>query len=148
MSNERYRFPVPEVLKGKCTQQDYTHWLYNKASAHVKRDRKRGNDIATPALYREAIHEAVSRGGDRDAFTGEPLRWDLIRTYDNEESKKGRREYKKRFADLPSVDHLDDGMGQPNFAICSWRTNDCKNDLTVDELIEFCEAFLKFQKSK
>jgi hypothetical protein len=97
-------------------------------------------------LLRDAIHKAVCAGGDRDAYTGRPLRWDLIRTYNNDESKALKREYKKQFADLPTVDHEDNGMGDPKFKICAWRTNDSKNDLTVEELIEFCEQFIAHQK--
>jgi hypothetical protein len=141
------RYELPKVLEGKCSQQDYTHWLYGKAAAHVKRDKKRSNMQATTETYKVAIHKAVCEGGDLDAYTGRPLRWDLIRRYDNEESKAGKREYKKSFADLPTVDHEDDGMGAPKFKICSWRTNDCKNDLTVDELVVFCQEFLAHQKS-
>ncbi len=139
-------FPLPQCLTGKCSQAAYTHWLYGKAVAHVKRDKKRGNSVCGADSYRRAIHAAVCAGGDHDAFTGEVLRWDLIRTYDNAASKAGRRGYKKQFALLPTVDHLDDGMGAPSFAICSWRTNDCKGDLSVDELADFCRVFLAHQK--
>jgi len=146
MSPASPKFALPAPLEGKCTQEDYTHWLYRKAATHVRRDRKRGNDTATLALYRKAIHEAVCDGGDRDAYTGESLDWNLIRTYDNDESKRGRRAYKKRFALLPTVDHVDDGLGHPDFRICSWRTNDCKNDLTLEELTTFCHSFLGHQE--
>lgn len=139
------QYPLPEILNGKCTQSDYTHWLYYKAAVHVKRDKKRGNNKATTHDYREAIHKAVLKGGDKDAYTGMPLDWSLIRKYNNDEAKKGKRKYKKKFADLPTVDHEDEGMGAPSFKICSWRTNDCKNDLTVDELIKFCKIFLCHQ---
>ena len=146
MSPASPRFPLPAALQGKCSQADYTHWLYGKAAAHVRRDRKRGNDSATTDTYREAIHAAVSDGGDRDAYTGEPLDWGLIRTYDNDKSKQGRRDYKKSFALLPTVDHVDDGLGHPDFKICSWRTNDCKNDLTIAELTDFSRTFLAYQE--
>ncbi|MBU4201395.1 MAG: hypothetical protein KKG09_04595 [Verrucomicrobia bacterium] len=137
------KYPLPEVLKGKCSPEDYTHWLYNKAAAHVRRDTQRGNRIATAIIYRDAIHRAVCHGGDNDAYTGRPLRWDLIRKYDNEKSKVGKREYKKQFADLPTVDHVGDGMSNPDFKICSWRINDCKNDLTIEEFVEVCRDVLK-----
>ncbi|MGD0349374.1 MAG: hypothetical protein ABSB84_03545 [Verrucomicrobiota bacterium] len=142
------KYNLPGVLEGKCSQKDYTHWLYGKAAAHVKRDKKRGNPNATAEAYRMAIHKAVLENGHVDAYTGCPLRWELIRTYDNDESKQGKRGYKKKFADLPTVDHEDDGMCEPRFKICSWRTNDCKNDLTVEELVEFCRAFLEHQKAQ
>lgn len=138
------KYPLPDVLKGKCSQEDYTHWLYSKAAAHVRRDTQRGNPVATKIIYRDAIHRAVCQGGDKDAYTGRLLRWDLIRKYDNEKSKIGKRAYKKEFAGLPTVDHVGDGTSHPDFKICSWRTNDCKNDLTLEELMEVCRDVLKF----
>ena len=80
-----------------------------------------------------------------DAYTGRPLKWKLIGQYKNKNSKAAKRDYKKKFADLPTVDHVGDGMGKPEFMICSWRTNDCKNDLTIKELVKFCEQFLAYQ---
>jgi hypothetical protein len=145
---EMPRYTLPALLEGKCSQEDYTHWLYLKAAAHVKRDKKRGNLTATKQAYRDAIHKAVCEGGDLDAYNGQPLRWDLIRTYDNQKAKSGKRNYKKLFAELPTIDHEDDGMGEPLFKICSWKTNDCKNDLSITELIEFCDQLLAHQKKK
>lgn len=84
-------------------------------------------------------------GGERDAYTGEKLSWSLISTYDNEEAKKGRRSYKKGFALLPTVDHVGDGTGSPNFLICSWRTNDSKSDLDLVEFQELCRRILMRQ---
>ena len=78
-----------------------------------------------------------------DYYTGEQLDWSLISTYDNSQSKQLGRAYKKRFEFLPSVDHVDDGLGPANFKICGWRTNDCKNDLSHEELQEFCKLVLK-----
>jgi hypothetical protein len=109
-----------------------------KAGAHLRRDRKRGNKVATGEAYRVAIHAAVVASNGNDFYTGEPLEWERISTYCNDESKARRREYKRELALLPTVDHVGDGLGDPDFRICSWRTNECKNDLTVDELIEFC----------
>jgi hypothetical protein len=138
-------YDLPKVLESHCTTKDYNDWLRRRADAHVKRDRKRGNKVATRPLYKDAIHKAVCDGGDRDAYTGRQLRWDLIRIYNNEKSKQGKRKYKKGFADLPTVDHEDEGQRHPQFKICGWRTNDCKNDLTVKELKAFCEEFLRHQ---
>lgn len=140
------KYPLPECLKKLCKQSDYTRWIQNKATAHFKRDVKRGNKAATKALYREAIHQAVCNGGHVDAYTGRALRWDLIHSYRNEASKSGKRGYKKSFADLPTLDHEEDGLGAPKFRICSWRTNDCKNDLTIEELVAFCTEFLGYQR--
>jgi len=89
-----------------------------------------------------AIHKAVADGGGLDEYTGESLDWELISTYNNEDSKRGRRAYKRKFAKLPTVDHVGDGTGPANFVVCGWRTNDCKNDLPREEFIEFCRAVL------
>jgi hypothetical protein len=141
-------YKLPTVLEGKCSQKDYLHWLQVKAVAHVKRDKKRGNLSVATKSYRDAIHKAVCDGGDLDAYTGRPLRWDLIRKYDNAESKAGKRLYKKKFADLPTVDHQDDGMREPSFKICAWQTNDCKNDLSIEDLIKFCKTILEFESAR
>jgi hypothetical protein len=88
--------------------------------------------------------KAVLESGGLDTYTGEPLAWELISTYDNDSSKSGKRAYKKQFALLPTVDHLDEGLGAPSFAICSWRSNDCKNDLDGSELLDFCRKVLAY----
>ena len=47
----------------------------------------------------------------------ELLDWSLISHYDNAESKHGRREYKAKFALLPTIDHVGDGLGTADFKI-------------------------------
>jgi hypothetical protein len=89
-----------------------------------------------------AIHAAVVDGGGTDFYTGEPLAWEQISTYRNDASKSGRRAYKRELAMLPTVDHVGDGLGPADFKICSWRTNDCKNDLTHRELVAFSQLVL------
>jgi len=69
-----------------------------------------------------------------------PLRWELISRYENAGAKARGRVYKKRFADLPTIDHLGDGTGSPQLRICSWRTNDAKSDLSYDEFVALCKA--------
>lgn len=106
------KFLLPGFLGGtSVTQQSYVRWLQRKAVAHVKRDKKRGNTTATVAAYKAAIHAAVVASGGRDHYTGEELDWSLLSTWNNDEAKHHRREYKKRFALLPSVDHVGDGLG-------------------------------------
>lgn len=136
------KYAIPEFPRS--LERAYLRWLARKAGAHVRRDRARGNSTATPEAYKRAIHAAVLESGGRDAYTGQPLRWDLISKFENEAAKQGRRKYKKSFGDLPTLDHVGDGLGAPAFVICSWRTNDCKNDLTHEELIEFCRSVLKY----
>ena len=106
--------------------------------AHVKRDRQRGHLAATRALYKEAIHAADLLSEGRDAYTGEQLNWSLISTYKNEDSKVGKHGYKSKFALLPTVDHVSASATEASFLICSWRTNDSKNDLNLEAYIDLC----------
>lgn len=139
----RSAFEIPNWLKTHVDGKRYQHWLARKARAHVKRDKRRGNPTASFVEYRAAIHRAVLYSRGNDAYTGEPLDWSKISTYDNETSKAAGRDYKKiKMARLPTVDHTDDGRGAPSFKICAWRTNDAKNDLTLAEFLELCQRVL------
>lgn len=142
------KYPLPDPLIGLCSAEAYARWLHRKAVAHCRRDRARRNLTATIESYKAAIHAAVARDGAVDAYTGEPLRWDLISTYSNDESSAGGRVYKKSLAALPTVDHVGDGLGAPDFRICSWRTNDAKNDLSLDEFVDLCEAVVRHRRAQ
>jgi hypothetical protein len=72
------------------------------------------------------------------------LAWEKINTYDNAKSKELRRIYKKSLGNLPTVDHFGDDLTAEQFRICSWRTNDCKNDLSDEELVGFCQVVLSY----
>jgi hypothetical protein len=141
------RYVLPAFLNGVCDQIKYETWLRRAASRQIKRDRKRGNIVATPESYRLAIHKAVLDGGEFDAYTGEALDWSLICKYDNAEAKAGKRKYKNLFALLPSVDHVGDGTGLADFKICAWRTNDAKHDLTYVEFLALCEKVCDFARA-
>lgn len=67
----------------------------------------------------------------------------LAGPYDNARSKAGGRARKARFAPLPTVDHLNDGLGPPAFKICSWRASDAKHDLTLGDFLELCEKVIR-----
>jgi hypothetical protein len=136
------KYLLPAFLKGRCLPVVYERWLERKAVAHLKRDRDRGNTVATKEAYKAAIHEAVLKSEGVDAYTGQSLRWELISTYDNEQSKARGRAYKKELGDLPTLDHVGDGLGTPDFKICAWRTNDAKSDLSYDEFVQLCQAVL------
>lgn len=136
------KYEAPSFLKDPKVRESYERWLGRKASTHVKRDKARGNESVTVAAYKAAIHKAVIDSEGNDFYTGEVLDWSLLSKYNNTESKLHGRVYKKKFALLPSVDHVGDGRGVANFKICGWRTNDCKNDLSRDELVHFCRSVL------
>jgi len=136
------KYQLPSFLEGVVTQAHYERWLHRKAMAHIKRDRKRQDKVATNEEYKVAIHRAVEESQGKDAYTDEPLDWTLISTYDNEESKAHKAQYKKRFALLPSVDHVGNETGPTEFKICGWRTNDAKNDLYYQEFVDLCRKVI------
>ena len=136
------KYALPDFLYKTVDQPTYERWLRRNAAAHLRRDRRRVNLIATGDIYRVSIHEAVCHSGGRDAYTGEELHWHLISTYDNDLSKAGRRTYKAGFGLLPTVDHVGDGTGEADFKICAWRTNDAKNDLSHEEFVELCRRIV------
>ncbi len=135
-------YQLTEKMSRLVDPNIYKRWLVRKAIAHVKRDKARGNSTATNERYRLAIHQAVCESDGKDAYTNEDLDWSLISTYDNDQSKKSGREYKKKFALLPSVDHVGDGKGVADFKICGWRTNDAKTDMNLDEFIDLCKKIV------
>jgi hypothetical protein len=110
----------------------------------VRRDSRRGNRKASTAAYKTKIPRAVEESRGIDAYTGETLDWRKISKYKNKDSKRGGRRYKKRFALLPTVDHLGDGTANADFVICAWRTNDAKSDLTRKEFLKLCRKVVAF----
>jgi hypothetical protein len=136
------KYQLPSFLEGVITQAHYQRWLHRKAMAHVKRDRKRGNEGVTNEEYKLAIHRAVDESQGKDAYTDELLDWTLLSAYDNDESKAEKAEYKKRFALLPSVDHVGNQTGPTEFRICGWRTNDAKSDLSYQDFVDLCRRVI------
>lgn len=142
----KYELP-PFLDDAVVTRQVYVRWLRRKAQAHARRDSRRWGRTIRVSAYSEAIHRAVWASNGRDFYTQEELDWSLISKYDNRDSQSQGVKYKKRFARLPTVDHADPESKQADFRICGWRTNDCKNDLTLAELRTFCETLLSAQAS-
>jgi hypothetical protein len=143
MSKSR-KYGRPDFLSTKLTQASYEKWLNGRAAAHVKRDRVRGNTTASNEDYKIAIHDAVLHSGGHDHYTGELLDWSLVGRYNNAESKANGRRYKAALALLPSIDHVGDGLGEADFRLCAWRTNDAKNDLTHDEFVALCRRVVTY----
>jgi hypothetical protein len=139
----RRKYEIPDFLQATLSQKEYERWLRRKAVAHIRRDKKRGNPGANAEAYRIEIHRAVCSSKGLDHYTGEPLEWALISKYDNAKSKASGRKYKATLALLPTIDHVGDGLGEAEFVICAWRTNDAKNDLTHQEFIALCRRVLE-----
>jgi hypothetical protein len=133
---------LPDFLRGVVGEQAYRRWVRRKAAALRRRDLRRWNEVATPAMYRQEIHAAVLRSSGRDAYTGLELDWRLISQYDNSEAATARAAYRRRFYNLPTVDHVRVRRGAPVFAICSWQVNDAKHDQSIEEFRNLCRAVL------
>lgn len=140
------KYPVPSFLTN-IDQDRYERWLRRKAAVHLKRDKAKGNAVASGESYRKAIHAAVEASNGLDVYTGEQLNWSLISTFNGDDARRGGREHKATFALLPTVDHLGDGMCEGNFAICSWRTNDAKNDLSRSDFVQLCRDVVRYYDS-
>jgi hypothetical protein len=140
------KYPMPECIREKCNQAKYSRWLHAKASAHVRRDRKRLKNGSMVATYKAAIHAAVADGGHLDYYTGEELDWSLVSTFNNAAAIEGRAKYKRSFALLPTLDHTEDEHGRPRFVICSWRVNDMKSDMTQPEFYALCACVLRHRE--
>ena len=132
--------PAPDWFPASARHL-YPGWVQRKAVALCKRDQKRGGS-GNVQHYRLAIHQAVLACGGRDHWTGEPLDWALIGTYDSREGAAASAEHKKQFAMLPTIDHRSN-RPEPDVVICAWRTNDAKHDMTPEELLVFCRAVLE-----
>ena len=140
------KYELPHFLEStKLKREKYARWLHRKAQSHSRRDSRRRQKKISPSGYKQAIHEAVRVSEGRDFYTGELLKWSLIGKYDNDEAARKGIEYRKDLALLPTVDHEDPGAQEPVFRICGMQTNDCKSNLTVEELKEFCRKFLRAQ---
>jgi hypothetical protein len=139
----RRKYELPPFLAPLASQELYERWLHRRAVAHVGRDRERGNPSATNEKYKLAIHEAVQYWGGRDFYTGELVEWSLLSSYDNIKARGGGRAYKAKFRLLPTVDHVGDGRGEPDFKVCGWRTNDAKSDLTLAEFVALCRKVVE-----
>jgi len=134
---------MPLFLEGVIEPKLYNRWLTRKAAALVRRDLKRGHQC-TAKQYRENIHNAVIRSEGKDEYTGETLAWELISTYNNDDSKLGKHGYKAGFALLPTIGHEVAESTTASFRICGWRTNDSKNDLSLEAFLQLCEKMLNY----
>lgn len=151
-----HSFDAPKFWTSKTVT--YNEWLSKKVAAHFERDNKRNilSEEVTRTVYKEAIHSAVLRCQGVDYYTGETLDWNLVGTFNNDEAVKTKvngGNYKEIFHTLPSVDHNFDNEDkafnakeykshQIRFEICSWRTNDAKNDLDLPRFLALCKAVL------
>lgn len=141
MSRGARKYPIPDFLE-RCgiDQNHYGRWLDKVTNAITRRDQKRLKQPLSKACFRCAIHNAVCDGGDRDYYTGEKLNWKLLQHFN------GIAVPERKHHEVPSVDHDRVHPTKPIFRICSLRTNKCKSDYSIEEVLAFCEAFVAKQK--
>ncbi len=128
---------LPAFLDG-VDKRKYNRWLDNRVTAHCRRF-----DDSNREKCKKEIHEAVTKSQGKDFFTDEKLDWTLIGEYKNKDSEEQGKEYKRKFALLPTVDHNETEKGTYEFKICSWRTNDAKNDLSYDDFVKLCKRIIR-----
>jgi hypothetical protein len=137
-------YPLPTFLAGRCTEPVFIKWLNVKADSLLTRDKKREKPYAfgvTQAAYKELIYKAVMQSGPLDPYSGDPLAWELIGTWDPNADHSVN--YAKQFSLMPTVDHItQDAL---DFEICSWQVNECKSYMAPEEFIGFCDKVARFR---
>ena len=128
----------------KQNDKDYSELIRKKAVAVTRRDKKRDGKYSVKEAI-EAIHQAFHRCNGFDPYDGSKLDPELLGEYKNDEAKAQRAAYKRRFAMLPTVDHV---TAKPvaDFEIVSWQTNDAKGDMSPDEFIAYCHRVVEIAK--
>ena len=126
------------------SDEDYRKMLQRKAVAVTRRDKRRDGKYSVKEAI-EAIHEAFHRCNGFDPYDGSKLDPELLGEYKNEEAKAQRAAYKRRFAMLPTIDHV---TAKPvaDFEIVSWQTNDAKGDMPPEEFIAYCRRVVEVAK--
>jgi hypothetical protein len=121
--------------------QEYRDLLRRKAVAHKRRDQKRGGRYSIKEAM-EAIDTAFRAATGIDPYDGLPMDPKLLGHYDNAASQSDGSAYKRRFARLPTIDHID-GKPEATFEIVSWQTNDAKEDMNREEFLDYCRRVVR-----
>jgi len=123
------------------SDQDYSKILHRRALAVTRRDKRRGGNYTVKQAI-EAMDQAFHRCNGFDPYDGSKLDPELLGEYRNEDAKAEGAEYKKRFAMLPTIDHV---KAEPvaDFEIVSWQTNDAKGDMPPEEFIAYCRRVVQ-----
>lgn len=140
------KYPLPSYLEGRCTPAVYCKWLNKRAWDVLVRDKRRHKPYAltaTVSVYKGKIHAAVTASDGLDPYTGEPLAWELVGTWDTTHDQP--EGYERKFTLLPTVDHITQDVFE--FEICSWQINKAKSDLKPAEFVELCKKVVQFWKN-
>jgi len=143
------KYPLPLFLQGRVSLAVYDKWLNERANTLHIRDlqKKRPYAVtATKGVYKEKIHAAVNAAGEFDPYTGDPLQWELIGTWDAKKAKERHDDYKSEFALMPTIDHIDPDFLE--FEICSWLINDSKCGMNPKQFLELCQRIIAFRSER
>ena len=123
------------------SDKEYSELIRKKAVAVTRRDKRRGGEYSVKEAI-EAIHQAFDRCNGFDPYDGSKLDPELLGEYRNEDAKAQGAAHKRRFAMLPTVDHV---KAEPvaDFEIVSWQTNDAKGDMPPEEFIAYCRRVVQ-----
>ena len=123
------------------SDEEYRKMLRRKAMAVTRRDKRRDGKYSVKEAI-EAIHQAFHRCNGFDPYDGSKLDPELLGEYKNEDAKAEGAAHKRRFAMLPTVDHV---KAEPvaDFEIVSWQTNDAKGDMPPEEFIAYCRRVVQ-----
>ncbi|MDC2985002.1 hypothetical protein OAZ80_01610 [bacterium] len=123
------------------SDEEYRKMLRRKAMAVTRRDKRRDGKYSVKEAI-EAIHQAFHRCNGFDPYDGSKLNPKLLGEYKNEDAKAEGAAHKRRFAMLPTVDHV---TARPvaDFEIVSWQTNDAKGDMPPEEFIAYCRRVVR-----
>ena len=126
------------------SDKDCSELIRKKAVAVTRRDKRRGGQYSVKEAI-EAINQAFHRCNGFDPYDGSKLAPELLGEYKNEDAKAEGAAHKRRFAMLPTVDHV---KAEPvaDFEIVSWQTNDAKGDMPPEEFIAYCRRVVEVAK--
>ena len=123
------------------SDEDYSDLIRKKAVAVTRRDKRRDGKYTVKQAI-EAINQAFHRCNGFDPYDGSKLNPKLLGEYKNEDAKAEGAAHKRRFAMLPTVDHVK-AEPEPDFEIVSWQTNDAKGDMPPEEFIAYCRRVVQ-----
>jgi hypothetical protein len=138
-------------LQGRCSLATYKKWLYVRARELFNKDRLRKKPYALTGsvpFYKMLIHQAVNRGGQTDPFTADSLKWELIGTWNSSIPTSHDPAIMKKFALLPTVDHIDPASDELEFEICSFEINKCKSSLNPADFVALCERIVSHANTR
>ena len=123
------------------SDEDYSDLIRKKAVAVTTRDKRRDGKYTVKQAI-EAINQAFHRCNGFDPYDGSKLNPKLLGEFKNEDAKAEGAAHKRRFAMLPTVDHVK-AEPEPDFEIVSWQTNDAKGDMPPEEFIAYCRRVVQ-----